>query len=93
MSVNGVAALVAGRASGLGEACVRRFIADGGRVVIADLNEARGQALVAELGERSRFTRVDVADEASVRAGLDVFGGVDVAVPACTTMALRPSRS
>lgn len=73
-----ITAFITGGASGLGEACVRRFIADGGRAIIADLNEARGNALAAELGERAKFVRVDVADEASVRAGLEP--GVDVAV-------------
>ena len=49
-------ALVAGGASGLGEATARRLHADGAHVVIADLNEERGEALAAELG-RARGVR------------------------------------
>lgn len=75
-----VTAFVTGGASGLGEACVRRFVADGGRVLIADWNEAKGTALAAELGDHAKFVKVDVTDEASVRAGLEAFGGIDVAV-------------
>ncbi len=75
-------AFITGGASGLGEACLRRFVADGGRAVIADLNEARGSALAAELG--AKFVIVDVADDASVRASVEFavkeFGGIDVAV-------------
>ena len=44
-------ALVAGGASGLGEATVRRLHADGAQVVIADLNEDKGRALAEELGD------------------------------------------
>lgn len=73
-------AFITGGASGLGEACVRRFIADGGRAIIADLNVVKGEALAAELGERATFVRVDVSDEASVRSGLQSQSGIDVAV-------------
>jgi NAD(P)-dependent dehydrogenase (short-subunit alcohol dehydrogenase family) len=75
-------AFVTGGASGLGEACVRRVVAAGGRALVADRDETRGPALAAELGVR--FVRVDVTDEASVQAALDVavkeFGGVDICV-------------
>ena len=75
---------VTGGASGLGEACVRRFVADGGRAIVADVNDARGNALVQELGKRTRFAHVDVTDEGGVRAGLELaakeFGGVDAVV-------------
>ena len=77
-------ALVTGGASGLGEACVRRLVARGDRVVIADLNEASGTALVGELGAAVRFARTDVTDEASVAAAVEVatreFGGLHVCV-------------
>ena len=79
-----VRAFVTGGASGLGEACVRRFVADGGQALIADLNDAKGNALATELGANARFAKVDVADETSVRAGIDLavreFGGIDAAV-------------
>ncbi len=76
--------LVTGGASGLGEGVVRRFAAAGARVLILDLNAERGAALASELGERTRFARADVADEAQVGAAVEAareFGGrLDVAV-------------
>lgn len=58
--------LVTGGSSGLGEACVRRLVADGASVIIADVNVAAGSALAAQLGEQARFVQVDVVDEAAV---------------------------
>ena len=47
--------------AGIGEATLRRFHADGSTVVIADINEAAGQALAAELGdERAFYMHCDV---------------------------------
>jgi len=46
------------------------LVANGARVVVADVNEAGGTALAAELGSAVRFASVDVTDEASVRRGL-----------------------
>jgi NAD(P)-dependent dehydrogenase (short-subunit alcohol dehydrogenase family) len=58
--IEGSTALVAGGASGLGEATVRRLHAGGAHVVIADLDEGRGRALADELG--ARFVHADVTD-------------------------------
>jgi NAD(P)-dependent dehydrogenase (short-subunit alcohol dehydrogenase family) len=64
--------LVTGGASGLGEATVRNFAAAGGNVVIADLNEARGEALAAELGAKTCFQRTDVTAPESAQAAVDI---------------------
>jgi len=76
--------LVTGGSSGLGAAVVRRLAGGGANVVVADLNQAAGEALVAELGAPARFVRVDVADEASVQQAVQVarsaFGGLHGAV-------------
>ena len=64
MNLNGVAAIVSGGASGLGEATVRDLAAAGCHVVVADLNEERGKAVADSVG--GVFARTDVADEASV---------------------------
>lgn len=61
---------VTGAASGLGEATARMLVDSGAAVVLADVNDASGSRLASELGMRTRFVRVDVADESSVRAGL-----------------------
>ena len=72
--------IVTGGASGLGAATVRALCEGGARVVIADLKESDGKALAAELGERTRFVRTDVTDEASggaaVQTAVTQFGGV-----------------
>jgi NAD(P)-dependent dehydrogenase (short-subunit alcohol dehydrogenase family) len=69
MDISGCAAIVTGGASGLGAATARRLAQSGARVTLFDLNEARGAALAKELG--GVFARVDVAEEASVAAGLE----------------------
>ncbi len=71
MRIDGSGALIAGGASGLGEATTRRLHAGGAHVLIADLNEERGQALADELGERCTFVRADVIDPDSVQAAVD----------------------
>ena len=55
--------VVTGGASGIGEATVRSIVEEGGCVAIADLQEERGQALVAELGSSAIFHRTDVTSE------------------------------
>ncbi len=65
-------ALVTGGASGIGAACSRIFAAAGARVIVADLDSARGEALAAELPE-GRFVRCDITDEANVA---EVFGSI-----------------
>ncbi|MFQ5525307.1 MAG: 3-hydroxyacyl-CoA dehydrogenase [Thermoanaerobaculia bacterium] len=84
MEVRGKAFVVSGGASGLGEATARRLVSEGGRVVIADLNQERGTELVAELGEDARFSPTDVTQEDSVRAAIalaeETFGSLNGAV-------------
>ena len=70
MEIDSAGALVSGGASGLGEATVRRLHAAGARVVIADLNAEKGEALAAELGERVSFVATDVTEEKSVAAAV-----------------------
>ncbi|MGI5120029.1 SDR family NAD(P)-dependent oxidoreductase [Marinactinospora thermotolerans] len=69
MELNGVAALVTGGASGLGEATVRELAAAGATVVIADLNAERGAALAEEVA--GVFVATDVSDEEQVQAAVD----------------------
>jgi NAD(P)-dependent dehydrogenase (short-subunit alcohol dehydrogenase family) len=78
MDLNGVGALVAGGASGLGEATARELAAHGTRVTIADLNDERGAALAQELG--GAFVHADVTDEAQVQAAVDAVEGLRVAI-------------
>ncbi|HTU97873.1 MAG TPA: SDR family NAD(P)-dependent oxidoreductase [Solirubrobacteraceae bacterium] len=70
MKIDGSAALVAGGASGLGEATVRHLHAAGAHVTIADVNAERGSALAAELGERATFAHTDVTQAETVEAAV-----------------------
>ena len=69
MRLNGIGALVAGGASGLGEATACVLAARGARVTVADLNEEAGRALAGELA--GDFVRADVTDEAQLQAAVD----------------------
>jgi NAD(P)-dependent dehydrogenase (short-subunit alcohol dehydrogenase family) len=64
--------LVTGGASGLGGATAKRLAGVGARILIADLNEAAGVALAAEIGNESRFLKVDVGSEADVQRAVDI---------------------
>ncbi|GAA3921679.1 glucose 1-dehydrogenase [Microbacterium invictum] len=83
-SLTGKTVLVTGGARGLGAAYVRALHAEGAAVMIADLLEAEGAALAAELGERARFTPLDVTDEegwdAAIADTVAAFGALDVLV-------------
>lgn len=63
-----IAAIVTGGASGLGEGTARRLAAEGAKVAIFDMNAEKGEAVAKEIG--GVFCQVNVADEASVDAGL-----------------------
>lgn len=77
MKIEGASALVSGGASGLGEATTRRLHAAGAAVVIADLNAEKGEALVAELGDRARFVATNVTDSEQVQAAVDAAAEAD----------------
>ena len=84
MRIEGTAALVAGGASGLGEATARALHERGANVTIADLNAEKGEALASGLGERATFVQCDVSDEAQVAAAVgkaaSVEGGLRISV-------------
>ena len=74
--------IVTGAAQGIGEACARRFAREGAKVVIADVADARGQALARELS--ATFVHCDVGDKAQVDTlvaqVVQSHGGIDVLV-------------
>ncbi len=72
MDIQGKVFIVTGAASGLGEGTARMLVAQGGRVVIADMQVERGQALADELGAaNAAFVRCDVSQEADGQAVVD----------------------
>jgi NAD(P)-dependent dehydrogenase (short-subunit alcohol dehydrogenase family) len=78
----GKVAIVTGGASGIGAATVERFVAEGARVVIADVGRERGEALAAACGADALFRQTDVAVPDQVRAlvttTVETFGGLHV---------------
>jgi 3-hydroxyacyl-CoA dehydrogenase / 3-hydroxy-2-methylbutyryl-CoA dehydrogenase len=84
MQVEGSSAIVFGGASGLGEATARRLHEHGAHVTIADLNEEKGAALAAELGEDAAFAKTDVTNadevEAAVASAAEREGGLRINV-------------
>ena len=83
--IAGKVAVVTGGCSGIGLATVRRFVAEGARVVVGDLDDARGPVLVDELGgpDQATYTHVDVTSKEQVDAlfatARQTYGAVDIA--------------
>ena len=80
MLIQGTTALITGGASGLGEATARRLHGAGANVVIVDLQQDKGEALVKQLGPKSRFVKADVCNpeqvQAAVNEAVKTFGGL-----------------
>lgn len=84
MRLNGKTAIVTGGASGFGAGIARKFVAEGARVLIADMNLEGGEALAAELGESVAAIQTNVAKNEDVAAmtaaALKAFGRIDILV-------------
>jgi NAD(P)-dependent dehydrogenase (short-subunit alcohol dehydrogenase family) len=78
MKLEGIGALVAGGASGLGEATARELAARGAEVTVADLSQDAGEALASELG--SRFVSADVTDSEQLQAAVEAVDNLRFAV-------------
>ena len=88
-------AIVTGAASGIGRGIASLFAQEGARVVIADINDAGGQQVAAELGGPAtvRYIHSDVSDGTQVRALVQettaAFGGIDVLVNNAATVIFK----
>src|SRR5271168_3648243 len=85
--LDGKVAAVTGGASGIGEATVRRFVAEGASVAFCDRDGERGRRVAAELetaGAKVAFTQADVATEAAcldfVNGAAQKFGRLDILI-------------
>ena len=79
--IDGKVAVITGGASGIGEGSVRLFAEEGGRVVVADIQDERGHALVESIGGETTYVHANVAVEADVQGAvahaIDRFGRID----------------
>lgn len=93
----GKVALVSGAAQGQGEAEARRFVAEGARVVVGDVNDTKGKAVVESIGDAARFVHLDVTDrdawDDAVSAAEADFGYVDVLVNNAGVLVFGPLQS
>ena len=69
--LDGKVALITGGTSGIGEATVRLFVAEGAKVVFTGRAEDKGMSLDKELGPNAAFVRADVMHEAEIKASVD----------------------
>src|SRR5438477_386500 len=80
--LEGKVALITGGTSGIGEATVELFVAQGAKVIIVGRNDKKGAAMAAALGSGTRFFRADVTREEEIRNAIqfarDSFGRLDV---------------
>ena len=70
--LEGRTAVITGGASGSGAETARLFVAEGARVVIADMQDERGEALARELGPQAVFSSCEVRSEEQVKAAVDL---------------------
>jgi len=84
MRLAGKTAMITGAARGIGQAFAKRYVAEGARVVIADIDFARAQQTAAQIGEGCFAVEMDVTDTASIDAGLaaaiNAVGHIDILI-------------
>jgi 3-oxoacyl-[acyl-carrier protein] reductase len=84
MRLNGKVAIVTGGGSGFGAGIVRKFVAEGAQVLVADLNVEAANAVAGSVGAAARAMHIDVSDAADVRAMIGAaevhFGRLDILV-------------
>ena len=82
--LNGKVAIVTGAASGFGAEIARQYVAQGAKVMVADLNEEGAKKVAGEIGESAFPMRCDVTKEADIKAlvakTLEQFGKIDIVV-------------
>ncbi|RYG89943.1 SDR family oxidoreductase [Loktanella sp. IMCC34160] len=84
MRLKGKTSIITGAASGFGREMARRFVKEGAKVAIVDLNEEGAKAVAAELGENAIAAKCDVSSASDVQATVesvkDAFGQIDIVI-------------
>jgi NAD(P)-dependent dehydrogenase (short-subunit alcohol dehydrogenase family) len=84
MQLKDKVSVITGAARGIGKAIADRYVKEGAKVVIADLNEEAANAAASALGPNAFALKLDVTDQASidamVTAAVSKFGGIDILV-------------
>ena len=92
--LDGKSALITGAARGIGRAFAERYVAEGARVAIADIDLARAQATAGEIGPSAYAIRLDVTDQASIDAAVaeveERMGGLDILINNAALFDLAP---
>lgn len=82
--MDGKTALITGAGSGFGEGIARKFVEEGARVIVADIDDDAGARVAGSLGEPARFVHADVSRDADMAAAVDAavdrFGRLDILV-------------
>lgn len=94
MKLQDKVALVTGGASGIGLAIAQRFVSEGAKVMLADINAAAAKERAGELGGQAAWVDVDLSGEEGaeemVHATVDAFGQLDIAINAAGIGTLAP---
>jgi len=94
MKLDGATALITGGAGGIGAAIAARYIAEGARVALADMDLARVEALAQQFGDKAIGLRLDVTELASIDAAIETtvrkFGTIDILVNNAAIYDLAP---
>jgi acetoin reductase-like protein len=84
MNITDKVAIITGAARGIGKAIAERYVKEGAKVVIADLNEAGAKAVAAELGPNALGLKLDITEQGSIDAAIAAtaahFGRLDILV-------------
>jgi NAD(P)-dependent dehydrogenase (short-subunit alcohol dehydrogenase family) len=94
MRLKSKTALITGAARGIGRSYAERFVEEGARVAIADINLSAAQKAAEEIGESAIAVQMDVSSQDSIRAAVDFvcerFGGIDILINNAALFDLAP---